>query len=67
MKRINEYTEPELNKFRELCNFSDNELLYFNLKAKNKSIVQISMAMGLSESTVSLYSKRVRQKMSEIL
>lgn len=66
-KKINEYTELELNRFRELCNFSENELKYFNMKAKDKSIVEIAMEMGVSESTVSLYSRRVRQKMFEVM
>ena len=66
-RRINEFTKPELDRFRELCNFSEKELQYFNLKAQDKSIVQIAMEMNMSEASVSVYSKKVRQKMLKVL
>lgn len=66
-RRINEFTEPELDIFRRLCNFSDKERQYFELKAKDKSIIQISMEMNVSEATVSVYSKKVRQKILKVL
>ena len=35
--QIYDFTAPELTQLRELCNFSDDELEYFNLRAKHKS------------------------------
>ena len=64
---INDFTEPELQYFRDMCNFSDEELLCFNLRAKNKSIVEIAYAMSCSEPKVSKLIKRVKTKIKKIL
>ena len=67
MIQIYDFTVPELNVFRELCNFSDDELEYFNLRAKRKSNVQIAMAMNVSESQVSKLARRVKNKIKRII
>ncbi len=67
MLRINDFVEFELQKFRDECNFSDEELQYFNLRAKNKSNTQISLAMNVSEAKVSKLAKRVKNKMIRVL
>ena len=33
---LSQFTSYELKHFIEVCNFTDQELEYFNLKAKNK-------------------------------
>lgn len=65
--KIRDFTVPELNKFRELCNFTDAELEYFNLRARDKSNVEIAMAMNISEPQVSKLAKRVKAKMLRIV
>lgn len=65
--QIRDFTVPELNMFRELCNFTDDELKYFNLKAKDKSNVQIAFEMKVSEAQVSKLAKRVKSKMKRII
>lgn len=65
--QIYDFTVPELDKFRELCNFSDDELQYFNLRAKHKSNVSISMEMHVSEAQVSKLAKRVKSKIIRVL
>lgn len=65
--QIYDFTEPELDKFRELCNFSDDELEYLNIKAKRKTNVQIAMQMHVSEAQVSKLAKRVRNKIIRVL
>ena len=60
--KICDFTVPELNRFRELCNFTDSELQYFNLRAKDKSNVQIAQEMNVSESTVSVLARKVKKK-----
>ncbi len=65
--QIYDFTVPELNKFRELCNFSPQEFEYFNLRAKHKSNVEISLAMHVSEGQVSKLAKRVKDKMKRVL
>ena len=58
---------PELNMFRELCNFTKDEMEYFNLRAKDMSNVQIAMEMSVSEAQVSKLAKRVKDKMKRVL
>lgn len=64
--KLSDYTVPELNKYRELCNFSDEEMEYFNLRSKRKSNVQISIAMNVSEPKVSLLARKVKEKIRKI-
>ncbi len=63
---LRDYTKPELNRFIDNCNFTDSELQYFLLKSKDKSIVQISFEMNISEQAVSRLAKRVKAKMNRI-
>lgn len=64
---LRDFTIPELERFRELCNFTDDELVYFNLRAKDKSNVQIAIEMSISEAQVSKLAKRVKNKMKRII
>ena len=65
--QIYDFTVPELNRLRELCNFSDSELEYFNLRAKHKSNVEISLIMHVSESQVSKLARKVKDKIKQII
>lgn len=65
--KICDFTVPELDKFRELCNFTDDERMYFDLRAKNKSNVQIAYEMNVSESTVSVLARKVKKKIVRII
>lgn len=65
--KIRDFTKPELDKFRELCNFTKDELQYFNLRAIDCSNVEISIQMNISEAQVSKLAKRVKEKMKRII
>lgn len=65
--KIRDFTVPELDRFRELCNFTDDELMYFNLRSRDKSNVQIAIEMNVSEPQVSKLAKRVKDKMKRII
>ena len=65
--QIADFTVPELDRFRELCNFLPDELEYFNLRSKGKSNVEISMEMHVSESKVSKLARKVKSKMLRII
>ena len=67
MMKIRDFTVPELDKFRALCNFTEDELVYFNLRAKDKTNVQISLEMNVSEAQVSKLAKRVKSKIIRII
>ena len=65
--QIFDFTKPELDHFRELCNFTEDEREYFELRASGKSNVQISMEMNVSESKVSKLARKVKSKMFRVL
>lgn len=65
--KLSDLTVPELNTFRELCNFTPAELEYFNLKAKDMSNVQVAIEMNISESTVSVLARKVKSKMKRVI
>ena len=64
---IPDFTRPELDYFRELCNFTEDEREYFELRARGKSNVQIAMEMNVSESKVSKLARKVKSKMFRVL
>ena len=64
--RICDMTVPELNRYREMCNFLDDELIYFNMKSRNKSNIQIAIQLNVSEVQVSRIANKVRDKMTRI-
>lgn len=65
--KIRDFTVPELDKLRELCNFTSDELRFFNLRAKDKSNVEISLDMNVSMAQVSKLAKRVKNKIIRIV
>lgn len=65
--KIRDFVEFELQYFRDYCNFSESELQYFNLRAKDKSNIQIALEMNISEAQVSKLAKRVKIKMLRII
>jgi len=65
--KICDFTVPELNMFREQCNFTDEELEYFNLRARDKSNIQIALSMNVSEAKVSKLARKVKSKMLRVI
>lgn len=65
--KIPDFVEWELQYFRDSCNFSDEELDYFNLRARDKSNVQIAMEMHISEPKVSKLAKKVKSKILRVI
>ena len=63
---LRDYTKPELDLFIEYCNFTESEMRYFLLKSKDKSNIQISFEMNISERQVSTLAKRVKDKMARM-
>ena len=65
--KISDFTVPELEKLRKLCNFTTDEKRYFNLRSKDYSNVQIALALHVSEAQVSKLAKRVKSKIYRVL
>ena len=66
-QQIYDFTTPELEQLKDLCNFDDQELEYFNIKAKHKSNVAIAIQMNISEAQVSKLAKRVKSKIKRVI
>lgn len=64
--KVSRFTKPELDYFRAQCNFTDEELECFNLKAKDRTNLQIALELNMSESKVSSLSKRIRTKIFKV-
>ena len=64
--KISNYTIPELNKFKELCNFTQDEMSYFELKTKDESNVHIALTLCISEAKVSKLASIVKDKMHRV-
>ena len=65
--KIYAFVEWELQKFRNECNFTEDELEYFNLRAKHYSNQQIAIKMSVSEGQVSKLARRVKDKILKTL
>lgn len=66
-----EFTEPECERFRRECNFTEEELAVFNLRVKNFSVVEIQQRLNgqglmLAESTIWRRLKSIREKIRKI-
>jgi len=67
LKKICDFVVSELEVFRKECNFTDEELMYFNLKAKGRTNLQISLEMNVSEPKVSILARKVKAKMIRVI
>lgn len=67
MLKVYEFTESELEYFRNACNFTDEELQCFNLRAKNKSNEYIAQKMFISTAKVSILVKRIKKKILKVI
>lgn len=65
--KLYDFTKPELDMLLALCNFTEDEEEYFNLRSKGKSNVQIAMQMNVSESKVSVLARKVKSKIKRVL
>lgn len=65
--RIYDFVEWELQKFRNECNFTEEESQVFELKAKNKSNEYISQTMHISIAKTARLVKRVKNKMIKVI
>lgn len=64
---ICDFVEWELQKFRNECNFTDEELEFFNYRAKNISIECISEHMNISVGKANKLSRKVKDKIKRVL
>lgn len=65
--KIQDFVQWELEYFRANCNFSSEEMQYFNLRSCGKSNIEISFEMHISESKVSKLARKVKFKMLRVI
>lgn len=64
--KIRDYTVPELNHFRQYCNFTPDESELFELLSGDATLEDCSERMCCSMSKVNVLSRRVRSKMGRV-
>lgn len=64
--KIYDFTIPELDYFREKCNFTPEEKEVFEYRAKNISLEYIAEIMNISVSTAKRISRRVNKKIIKV-
>lgn len=62
-----EFTEPECDRFRRECNFTDEERAVFDLRVKANSLIEIQMALNMSEATVCRRLRNIKRKIYKVL
>lgn len=58
--------QPEVDRLRTLCNFSDEEDAVFALRVRGKSVVEIHMGLNMSEATVKRRLRAISQKIDKV-
>ena len=67
MLKISEFVEFELQYLRDNCNFTEEELKFFDLRAKDITLEEISYKMQISVSKTNTLSRKVKRKIKTVL
>lgn len=59
-------TRPEVDRLRDLCNFTADESAVFDLLVQGKTIVEISMCIPASTATVERRMRAIRAKIARV-
>ena len=63
---ISDYTEIELNYFRDNCNFVDCEREVFELRCRGVPLEQIAERINMSVDGIKRISKKVNNKITKV-
>ena len=64
--RFDQYTQPEIDEFITLCNFTPREREVFEARAKGQSVIEARFSLSLSERTVERDSAKIRTKIARV-
>ena len=64
--KIYDFTVPELNYFREYCNFTEDERVLFEYRAKNIPLETCAEIMNVSISTIKRLNKKIQNKIIKV-
>ena len=62
-----EFTEPECDYFRKVCNFTDEERAVFDLRVKGKTVIEIRFALSMAERTVDRRLQSIKKKICKVI
>lgn len=63
---ISDFTKPELEYYREQCNFVGNEVGLFEMRSRGTSIEVIAEALNLSVDGAKKVSRKVNRKIVKV-
>lgn len=64
--KFDQYTEPELDELRKLCNFTPREREVFEARAKGQSVIEACFSLNMSERTIERDSAKIRTKIARV-
>lgn len=64
--KVYEFTVPELNRFRQLANFTPDERVLFEYRSQVVPLEECAERMNISVSTVKRISIRVNRKIIKV-
>ena len=59
---VSDFTVPELDRFREKCNFVGNETMVFELRSQGISLEEIAEILNMSVEGIKKISRKVNNK-----
>ena len=65
--KVYDFTQPELDVFREKCNFTSDESALFELRARGTPLELCAEIMNVSTSTAKRISRKVNNKIIRIV
>lgn len=63
---ISDFTMPELNYYRNTCNFVGNELKVFDLRSQGVPLEEIAEHLDMSVEGIKKISRKVNNKISRV-
>lgn len=64
---VSSFTVPELNFFRDNCNFVGNEAQVFELRSQGIPLEEIAEILNMSAEGIKKVSKKVNNKITRVL
>lgn len=64
---ISDFTKPELDLFREQCNFVGHEKDLFEMRSQGISLVAIARKIGYTTDGINDISRKVNNKIKKVL
>lgn len=64
---VSDFTVPELDRFRTLCNFVGNEKTVFEYRSRGIPLEEIAETLNMSVENVKRISRKVNKKIIRVI